>query len=443
MSDDDFDNEGGIDQEDFAPSIDVVYPLNEETEVPQTNGKLFKTVTVEGTGSKPPVGARVTVHYTGTLVSDGSKFDSSRDRNDTFEFVLGQGQVIKGWDKGVATMRKGERAILRCEPEFAYGAAGSPPKIPANAALNFDVELISWSKREDVSAAKDSSIEKSTRVQGQGWLKPDYESAVQATISIVQVNEDEDETDGAVLVGETPLDFTIGDHPDGDFPEAIEQALKSFKKGETSAVDVGGSAVNHDYAPLGLKAGAPFRAILTVKDFTKISTYDFKGMDKVTEGLKRKDQGNAWFQQQNWSRAIRKYERALEFVESDFGLDDEQKAAAKKLKIPTLTNLAQALINTGDFGKAIEKCDKCLALDGVNVKALFRRAKANHARGDWELAKPDLVKALQIDPANGDVQRELAAVQEKERAQAQRDKARYGNLFAKLAAMEEAEHRSA
>jgi FKBP-type peptidyl-prolyl cis-trans isomerase len=71
---------------------------------------LIKRVYREGTGDDdetPPAGARVTVHYTGTLKADGSKFDSSRDRGDPFEFVIGQGQVIKGWDQGVATMKIG------------------------------------------------------------------------------------------------------------------------------------------------------------------------------------------------------------------------------------------------------------------------------------------------------------------------------------------------
>ena len=70
--------------------FEVVYPVGEETEVPRTDGQLFKTVTVEGTGRKPAHGSKVVVHYTGTLESGGSKFDSSRDRDDPFEFTIGQ-----------------------------------------------------------------------------------------------------------------------------------------------------------------------------------------------------------------------------------------------------------------------------------------------------------------------------------------------------------------
>merc|ERR1739844_174595 len=104
-------------------------------------GVDVETITAGDGTSYPKKGQTVAVHYTGTL-TNGKKFDSSRDRGKRFEFKLGAGQVIRGWDEGVAQMCKGQRAKLTCSPDFAYGERGFPGVIPQNATLIFDVELL-------------------------------------------------------------------------------------------------------------------------------------------------------------------------------------------------------------------------------------------------------------------------------------------------------------
>lgn len=94
-----------------------------------------------GTGAEAKSGKSVSVHYTGTLTS-GAKFDSSLDRNEPFEFQLGAGMVIQGWDEGVAGMKVGGRRKLTVPPELGYGARGYPPVIPPNSILVFDIELL-------------------------------------------------------------------------------------------------------------------------------------------------------------------------------------------------------------------------------------------------------------------------------------------------------------
>jgi FKBP-type peptidyl-prolyl cis-trans isomerase len=126
----------------------AIQKSNKKTNTATGGGNMITTQSglqyqdlVAGAGAEAVAGKSVTVHYTGTL-QDGSQFDSSVDRNQPFSFTLGAGQVIPGWDEGVAGMKVGGKRKLVIPPGLAYGAQGYPPVIPANATLTFDVELL-------------------------------------------------------------------------------------------------------------------------------------------------------------------------------------------------------------------------------------------------------------------------------------------------------------
>ncbi len=114
--------------------------MSEETVITTESGLQYVDLVV-GEGAQPQTGQTVVVHYTGTL-DDGSVFDSSRTRNEPFDFPLGMRNVIPGWDEGLATMRIGGSRRLIIPPDLGYGANGSPPVIPPNARLTFEVELL-------------------------------------------------------------------------------------------------------------------------------------------------------------------------------------------------------------------------------------------------------------------------------------------------------------
>jgi len=134
------------------------------------DGGLLKKVIAEGEGDLPEEGYEIRAHYTGTL-DDGTKFDSSVDRGQEFKFTLGKGKVIKGWDLGFASMKIGEKAILRCRSDYAYGE-NPTGSIPAGATLNFDVELLGFGpkKKDKWEMSVDEKVAEATTLKEAGTL---------------------------------------------------------------------------------------------------------------------------------------------------------------------------------------------------------------------------------------------------------------------------------
>ena len=132
-----------------TPTMPPQTPTTPPATPPPLEGEAVTTATglqyidiVVGTGAAPVNGDVVAVNYTGWLASDGTKFDSSLERESAFGFTMGTGQVIPGWDEGLLTMQKGGQRRLIIPPELAYGADGRPPTIPPNSTLIFDIALI-------------------------------------------------------------------------------------------------------------------------------------------------------------------------------------------------------------------------------------------------------------------------------------------------------------
>jgi peptidylprolyl isomerase len=152
----------------------------------ERDGGLLKNILVHGAdGERPSKGCVATVHYVGVLSPDGTVFDSSRDRGEPLKFTVGGDDFIKGWDVGIASMSRGEKAILRMSPSYAYGDEGQPPKIPGGATLEYEVELISWDPKlkepEEMTVVERSKhVQKCKLLGNNAFKQQDWPFAVYA-----------------------------------------------------------------------------------------------------------------------------------------------------------------------------------------------------------------------------------------------------------------------
>eukprot|EP00871_Galdieria_phlegrea_P005774 jgi/Galph1/684/GphlegSOOS_G5420.1 len=210
--------------------MDTSYPMEEDVSDSEEfnnkeegdltgDGGVQKTILQKGEGFKHPEKEdEVRVHYVGRLQDSEETFDNSYERGEPLKFQLGTGKVIKGWDIAVATMKKGEKAQVTIRQDYGYGESGMPPKIPANATLVFEMELVDWTSVKDMFG--DGKAVKYVLAEGTGWERPldQWE---------VFVNVMAKTTDGKVLWEETEFGFTIGRQ---QVPVVWEKAVRDMKR---------------------------------------------------------------------------------------------------------------------------------------------------------------------------------------------------------------------
>jgi len=399
------------------------------------DGGIIKTIIKEGEGwEKPEKSSDVKVHYVGTLL-DGTVFDSSRTSGKEFEFVLGVGAVIKGWDKGVATMKKGEIAKFVIKPEYGYGTTGSGDAIPANATLIFEVELISFTNEKDLTTKKDGGVLKKIIKDVDGWDKPNEDAKVKfhyvgKVKSSGKIVENTRENNGQ------PIEIIVGG--DDEIIPGLEIAVESMKKGEVALITI---RPEYGYGKEGNPAKhIPPNATLLYEvelvDFQKAKeAYDMDFDEKLEVAKRKKEEGNELYKKGKYQKANKKYKKAVRFFENDANLKEDQKKIAESLKIPCYLNIAACKLKIGDYLDVIKNCDDVIKVQPDNVKALFRKGQALNILDVWDEAKQLLSRALELDPQNTDVKKELALLKQKRQQQDQKDRKVFSGLFERMSKM--------
>ncbi|CAK0840020.1 unnamed protein product [Prorocentrum cordatum] len=331
-----------------------------------------------GIYNTPKKGDLVSVHYVGTLQSDGSEFDSSRGRGKPFEFTLGKGQAIKGWDRGVATMKKEEVTKFTLAPEFAYGESGSPPKIPLNAAVVFEVELLSWPSTDDLFG--DHGAIRTQLKEGEGWKKPQMDSEVLMSMRVAAPG-------GPAIEEKFDFECGIGSETLGALGEACDKALTDMKNGEEASLKCTAEYALGDQTPDGATASL---ALKQVYDTAHVSFAKDKTIMKNQVG-----EGQGYHKPQDGSRVKLAVAAATDGsgslpgfaprtldVTAGNGEDPRRRAAAemKKKERAALTVAAPSLVEESQLDLQGVAADRL-------VLSLFEKAKDT-----WSMSQEEKVE---------------------------------------------------
>ncbi|XP_040890906.1 peptidyl-prolyl cis-trans isomerase FKBP5 [Toxotes jaculatrix] len=374
-------------------------------------------------GERPMIGDRVTVHYTGKLLT-GKKFDCSRDRKEPFSFNVGKGQVLKAWDIGVLSMQKGEVSTLLCKPEYAYGPAGNPDKIPPSSPVVFEMELI---KFEGEMLTDDGGIIRRIKVKGDGYTNPNDGASVDVHL---------EGSCGGRLFDCRDVTFIVGEAEDKSVPLGVDRAMDKMQRGECCVLYLKPKYGFGSEGKLEYKIG-PDKDIVyevTLKDFERAKeSWEMDLNDKLDLAAGVKHKGNQYFKAGRYFQAVIQYQRIVSWLEIECGTGLEQQKKIQDFILTAHLNLALCFLRLKEFSQVVENCNKVIEIDETNEKALYRRGEARLLRNEFSLAMADFQQVLQVSPSNRAARAQISICQSKIKEHHEQDKRTYANMFQKFA----------
>ncbi|XP_029286972.1 peptidyl-prolyl cis-trans isomerase FKBP5 isoform X2 [Cottoperca gobio] len=402
----------------------ALFAANGTDVTPNKDKGVIKVVKRQGLdGERPMIGDRVTIHYTGKLLS-GKKFDCSRDRKEAFTFNVGKGQVLKAWDIGVLSMQRGEVCLLLCKPEYAYGSAGNPDKIPPCSSVVFEMELL---KFEGEILTDDSGITRRIKVKGEGYTNPNDGSSVEVHL---------EGKCGGRLFDCRDVSFIVGEAEDKGVPLGVDRAMDKMQKGECCVLYLKPKYGFGSEGKPEFKIG-PDKDIVyevTLKGFQRAKeSWEMDLPEKLDLAAGVKHKGNQYVEAGRYNQAIIQYQRVVSWLEMECGTGMEQHKRIKSYMLTSHLNLALCFLRTKEFSQVVDNCNKVIELDENNEKALYRRGEARLLRNEFTMAMEDFQQVLQVNPSNRAAHAQISICQSKMKAHYEQDKKIYANMFQKFA----------
>ncbi|XP_020342285.1 peptidyl-prolyl cis-trans isomerase FKBP5 [Oncorhynchus kisutch] len=402
----------------------VVFAAKGIDVTPSRDEGVLKVVKNQGEdGDRPMIGDKVAVHYTGKLIN-GKKFDSSMERKKPFTFSLGKGQVIKGLDIGVSSMQRGEVCMLLCKPAYAYGSAGCPPKIPPNAMLQFEVELLSF---QGEVLTDDGGITRRIKVKGEGYNNPNDGSTVHVHLE----GRCEER-----LFDTRDVHFVVGESEDMGVPLGVDRAMEKMQKGECCMLYLkpkyGFGKEGRAQYKIGPNSDLVYE--VTLNNFQKAKeSWELDQKEKLKLSATAKQKGTQYFKAGRYLQAVVQYQRVVLWLEMEFGVGKEEQQKLQDFLLAAQLNLAMCYLKLREYALVVENCNKVIELDEKNEKALYRRGKARLFRNEFSLAMSDFKLVLQVNPSNRAARDQVSICQRNIREHHEKDKKIYANMFQKFA----------
>ncbi|ESW32922.1 hypothetical protein PHAVU_001G029000 [Phaseolus vulgaris] len=394
------------------------------------DGGVLKKIMEKGSGNDRPADLdEVLVKYRVALV-DGSVVEETPEGG--VEFHVKDGHLFPILPKVIMTMTRGEKAELIVQPQYAFGETGREAgsrlcSIPPNSVLHVNIELVSF--KSVINVTGDSKVLKKILKEGEGAFTANEGAKV--TVSFTAMLED-----GTVFEKrrtEQPLEFITDEE---QVIAGLDRAVATMKKGERAIISIhpeyafGNVEVRQDLAivPPGSNVVYDVEMMNFIKEK---APWELNNKEKIEVAERKKEEGNVLFKGDNYLRAEKKYEQAVDFLSDDgsFGFGEQKQADA--LRVSCWLNGAACSLKLNDFRGAIKLCSQVLDVEFCNVKALYRRAQAYIETGDFLLADVDIKKALVVDPQNWEVKVIQKKLKQLQADKDKKDAKLFKNIFAR------------